>query len=141
MSETYGGPVPAAPVSSDQTTTPKHEDKPKTGWFVGVVLIALGLIFLLENFGYVFTENWWALFIYLGAAATFVNMWREWRIAGWFNSKAAGSLTFGLVLTTVASIFLFDLLWDTWWPLILVAVGAGIVIGWILGSATGAERQ
>ncbi len=141
MSETYGGQVPVAPVPSDQTTTPRHEDKPKTGWFVGVVLIALGAIFLLENFGYVFTENWWALFIYLGAAATFVNMWREWRIAGWFNSKAAGSLTFGLVLTTVASIFLFDLLWDTWWPLILVAVGAGIVIGWILGSATGAERQ
>ena len=37
---------------------------------------------------------------------------------------------------TVASIFLFNLLWDTWWPAILVAVGIGIVAGYALGTIT-----
>ncbi len=136
MSETYGGPPPAVPAQPEPGNVRRRDDKPKTAWFVGIVLIALGVVFLLENFGYVFSENWWALFIYVGAAAVFANMWREWRHAGWFDSKAAGSLTFGLVLTTVATIFILNLEWDLYWPLILVAVGVGIVGGWILGAVT-----
>ena len=137
MNDTYGGQVPAPTSQSGDDNIRKRGDKPTTKWFVGVALIALGVIFLMENFGYVFSENWWALFIYLAAASAFVNMWREWRNAGWFDSKAGGSLTFGLVLTTVASIFILNLEWDTYWPLILVAVGIGIVLGWILGEVTG----
>lgn len=137
MSEMYGGQVPVGPTQPENRRLHGREDKPKAKWFVGVLLIALGVIFLLENFGFVFSENWWALFIYIGAAAVFANMVREWRSAGWFDSRAAGSLTFGLVLTTVATIFILNLMWDTYWPLILVAVGAGIVIGWILGELTG----
>lgn len=155
MSETYGGqppseqPPPSQPPPSGQWPSQpppapvapsprRHDEKPKTGWFVGVVLIVLGVVFLLEQFGWVFPGNWWAIFIYLGAAATFVNMWRQWRAAGWFDSKAAGSLTFGLVLIAVATIAYFDA-WDTYWPLILVAIGVGIVAGWLLGAST--ERQ
>ncbi len=136
MSEMHGGPVSAGPSGPGDSSVRRRDDKPKTAWFVGAILIALGVVFLLENFGFVFSDNWWALFIYLGAIAVLTNMWREWRQAGWFDSKAAGSLTFALVLVVVASIFLFELAWDTYWPLILVAVGAGIVIGWILGEAT-----
>ena len=136
MSETYGGQVPMGPVPPEQGGVRRRDDKPKTAWFVGVVLIVLGVVFFLEqNYDWQMPQNWWAVFIYLGAAGTFVNMWREWRIAGWFDAKAAGSLTFGLVLTTVASIALFDA-WDGYWPLILVAVGVGIVAGWIFGEAT-----
>jgi len=139
MSEVHGG----APYGSNQptpVTTPRHEDKPKTGWFVGLILIGIGIVFLLENFGWVFSENWWAAFIYIAAGGAFVNMWRQWKIAGWFDSKAAGSLTGGLLLATVASIFLFNLEWDFWWPLVLVAIGAGIVLGWVLGAATEKSR-
>lgn len=115
----------------------RHGDKEATSWIVGVVLIALGLIFFMENAGYLaLTGNWWALFIYLGAFASFANAWRSYRAKGEFGSTATGSLVWGLVLTVVASIFLFNLLWDVWWPAILVAVGVGIVTGSVLGRMT-----
>ena len=42
----------------------------------------------------------------------------------------------GLASTVVATIFFFNLLWDLWWPVILVAVGVGIVVGNLLGALT-----
>jgi hypothetical protein len=114
-----------------------HRDGQGASWIVGAVLIVLGIVFFLEQGGYVtLAGNWWALFIYLAAAAVFVNMWRAYRATGEFGRQATGSLVWGLVLTVVASIFLFDLVWDRWWPAILVAVGAGIIAGNVLGSAT-----
>jgi drug/metabolite transporter (DMT)-like permease len=115
----------------------QHRDREATSWVVGIVLILLGVAFLLENSGYVvLTGNWWALFIYLAAIASFANAWRSYRTQGEFGATATGSLTWGLVLTVIASIFLFNLVWDLWWPAILVAVGVGIVVGYLLGSLT-----
>jgi len=111
----------------------KHRDKEATSWIVGVILILLGVAFFLENAGYmVLAGNWWAIFIYLAAIATFVNAWRSYRAHGSFGSAATGSLIWGLVLTVVATIFMFNLLWDQWWPAILVAIGVGIVVGYVL---------
>ena len=116
----------------------QHRDKEATSWIVGAILIALGVVFFLENAGYLaLTGNWWALFIYVGAFASFANAWRSYRANGEFGATATGSLVWGLVLTVVASIFLFNLLWDQWWPAILVAIGVGIVVGSLLGSRTG----
>jgi hypothetical protein len=106
-------------------------------WIVGVALIALGVAFLLERAGFfAFSGNWWAVFIYLAALATFANAWRAYRARGEFGPQATGSLVWGLVLTVVASIFMFDLAWDAWWPALLIAAGVGIVVGQLLGSAT-----
>ncbi len=115
----------------------QHRDKQATSWVVGVVLILLGVAFLLENSGYVvLTGNWWAVFIYLAAIASFANAWRSYRAKGEFGATATGSLTWGLVFTVIATIFLFNLVWDLWWPAILVAVGVGILVGYVLGSIT-----
>ena len=97
-----------APMPQDPTRGRRHGAGPGTSIVVGIVLIALGIAFFLERAGVVFlTGNWWAIFIYIAAAGSFVNMWRQWRTAGWFDSKAASSLTGGLVLATVATIALF----------------------------------
>jgi hypothetical protein len=102
-------------------------------WIAGVVLILLGVAFFLEQSHYIsFEGNWWAIFIYLAAIASFGNAWRSYRTRGEFGAQASGSLIWGLVLTVVASIFFFNLLWDVWWPAILVAVGVGIVLGNLL---------
>jgi hypothetical protein len=107
--------------------------KEATSWIIGAVLIALGVIFLLENAGYLaLSGNWWALFIYLASIASLLNAWRSYRSHGGLGSAASGSLTWGLVLAVIASIFLFDLQWDQWWPAILIAVGLGIVVGYVL---------
>ena len=115
----------------------RHHDKEATSWVVGIVLILLGAALLLENSGYVvLTGNWWAVFIYLAAIASFANAWRSYRTMGQFGATATGSLTWGLVFTVVATILFFNLVWDLWWPAILVAVGVGIVAGYVLGSIT-----
>ena len=105
----------------------------QTSWIVGVVLILLGVAFLLEQAGLVtLTENWWAIFIYLAAGGSLANAWRLYRARGEFDSAATSSLIWGLVLAVVATIFAFNLLWDMWWPMILVAIGIGIVVGYAL---------
>lgn len=120
-----------APAPRGASDSRRHRDKEATSWIVGVALILLGGIFLAQSAGYLtLTGNWWALFIYLGSAGTLVNAWRSYQARGGFDSGAAGSLVWGLVLAVVASIFAFNLAWDTWWPAILIAVGIGIVIGY-----------
>jgi Na+/pantothenate symporter len=120
--------------SGTPTQWPRH-DRRGSNWIAGVVLIVLGVAFLAERAGYfVLTENWWALFIYLAAVACFANVWRAYRAAGRFGPSATGSLIWGLVLTVVATILFFNLSWDTWWPAILIVIGAGIVAGNLFGS-------
>lgn len=117
--------------------TRHRRDRETTSWIVGVILILLGVAFFLENAGYLsMTGNWWSIFIYLAAIASFANAWRAYRVKGEFGAAATGSLVWGLVFTVVASIFFFNLLWDRWWPAILVAVGVGIVAGNLLAAVT-----
>lgn len=40
----------------------------------------------------------------------------------------------------VASIFSFGLLWEIWCPAILVAIGMGIVVGYIIGAHALVQR-
>jgi len=110
----------------------RHRGGETTSWIIGAVLIVLGVAFLLENAHYVtLTENWWAIFLYLAAFGCFANAWRSYRAKDGFTGSSTGSLIWGLVFTVVASIFIFNLLWDTWWPAILVAIGLGIVVGYV----------
>ncbi|HEY5468306.1 MAG TPA: hypothetical protein VIK85_04310 [Coriobacteriia bacterium] len=107
-------------------------------WVVGVILILLGVAFMLERAGiFVLTGNWWSVFIYLAAAACFVNAWRSYRAKGEVRTAAGGSLTWGLVLTAIATIFLLDLEWNMWWPALLIALGVGMVLSSWLRNMTG----
>lgn len=126
-------------VMSDMSPVPVHHHDPRRGegtsWIVGVVLIVLGSVFMLERSGYaILTGNWWALFIYVAAAASLLNAWRSQRSAGRFGPAAITTLVWGLVLAVVATILFFNLAWDVWWPGIMVAVGIGIVTGYLLGD-------
>jgi len=135
---------PAPPAAPPQTPVPPTPPSRGGGqqswaWVGGAILILIGLAVLLGNFGAIWT-NWWALLLYLIAGVNFVNSARSWRRTGAFGRAAAGSLTGGFVLAAIASIFFFNLSWVAWWPLILVAVGTGIVLGAILGAVTGATQ-
>src|SRR5882724_9993624 len=84
---------------------------------IGLVVVALGVLFLLENLGIIYVRNLWmfwpVILIVLGLA----------RLA---NSHSVSGRVSGAILTGVGAIFLASNLgyipWDIWrlfWPLIL----------------------
>ncbi|MBE0699903.1 MAG: hypothetical protein IH586_23505 [Anaerolineaceae bacterium] len=102
-------------------------------WIGGAVLIGLGIIILMQNFGALYLQNWWALFILIPAVGAFGNTWRAYQGAGGrMTAQARGSLIGGLVLSMVAVIFLFNLSWGLLGPAILVLAGVGILINALL---------
>jgi hypothetical protein len=100
-------------------------------WVAGVVLMAVGLLFLIGNLTNFRLDNWWALFIFIPAAINLGNALSIYRRQGRFNSAARGMLTGALILTTVALAFLLELDWGIVWPLILIVLGiAALFNGW-----------
>jgi hypothetical protein len=78
----------------------------RNGWIVGLVLIALGGVFLLQNAGVpVLLGNWWALFILIPAVAAFASAWTLYQQDRHFTPRVIGLITGGLVPLTIALIF------------------------------------
>lgn len=101
----------------------------ENNWIGGIVLIAIGVIFLLSNLTNFYINNWWALFILIPAVANFGNAWRNYQAHGHLSRSARGSLTGGIILTLIASAFLFNLDWGLIWPLFLIVGGLSAVLG------------
>lgn len=107
----------------------KGSHRSDSGWIPGLILIGLGLVFLLNNFFDIdFFHNWWALFILIPAVSNLNNAWRRYREAGAWTESAIGALTGGLLMGFVALIFLFELSWSTFWPILLIILGVGILM-------------
>lgn len=127
---------PTPPPSGDWREMRRAERRARRGdlsemWpgvpLAGVVLIGVGVLFLLTNFGLDLPQRWWAIFIMLPAAAALVTAARFYAIDGKLSSRAAGSATGGLLLLAVGVILYFDLNWSLFWPVLLIIVGVGIV--------------
>ena len=103
------------------------------GMAVGLIVIAVGVIFLLGNFGLSvpLPNRWWALFIFVPAVGSLVAGVRFYRADGRFSARAAGASTGGLLMLATATILFFDLPWGQFWPVMVIIVGLGIVTrGW-----------
>ncbi len=96
------------------------------GWF-GVALIALGLVFLVQNYLGYELHNWWALFILIPAIGSFGAAYSLWREHG-SATAAAGSLTMGILFTAVAAIFLLGLPWGRVWPVFIILAGLAMLL-------------
>jgi hypothetical protein len=100
-------------------------------WILGVALILVGAVLLLQNLG-IYTEslgNWWALFILIPAAGAFGAAWNSYQRTGGFNEATRASLVGGLILTLITAALLFELRWDIIWPLIIILIGVGALLG------------
>jgi membrane-bound ClpP family serine protease len=93
----------------------------------GVVLILIGLVLLAQNLGAQLPDNWWAAFLMIPAVGAFVAATNQYRETGKFTGEGIAALIGGVVLTALAVSFYFDFGWGLFWPLILVAIGAGIL--------------
>jgi hypothetical protein len=102
-------------------------------WLGGALLIALGLIFLAQNMGALSFTNWWALFIFIPAVASFGAAWNRYRDAGdRMTSDVLSSLVGGLIFSFVAVVLLFDISlginWALLWPLLLILGGGAMLL-------------
>ncbi|HEX5340239.1 MAG TPA: DUF5668 domain-containing protein [Gammaproteobacteria bacterium] len=97
----------------------------------GLVVIAIGVFFLLNNFGINFGfmeyHNWWALFILVGAAGPLTYAVQRYRTQHKVDGVVLHSLVSGIAVITVALVFLLDLDWGLWWPLFIIYGGLFIL--------------
>jgi hypothetical protein len=98
---------------------------------------AVGLMFLLAGallsiLTLIPLTNWWSLFIlfpgliFLGAGAILAFA------LGWRNAVALWITGIGLIVSTVAAMFLLGADWGIWWPSMLIVPGAALGL---LGAA------
>ena len=101
---------------------------PGTGWIPGLVLIAIGAFFLINNFTNFRLANWWALFILIPAFGSLGNFVRAYRQSGRFNNEARSSLIWSFILFFVAATFIFGWSWGMVWPVLLIIGGLGALL-------------
>lgn len=124
--------TPTPPADQDW-----REERRRAGgqpWLGGLILIALGVIFLLQNFSGFQFRNWWALFILIPAIGSLGTAWSLAQRAGRLNRAARSALFSGLVLLAITAIFLFEmnLNWSLIWPVLLIVIGLGMLINFML---------
>jgi predicted membrane protein len=92
---------------------------------IGGVLILLGILFLLDQFG---------LSRYLNGHSLIGFFWPVLVIAIGVMFLARGGITAGIIFLFFGGLFFASQLfgweiWGTWWPLILIALGVAILLG------------
>ena len=96
---------------------------------VGIGIVLVGVIFLARNFGWDFPlpDRWWALFVLIPAGGALVTAARLYNQDGRLTERVIGAATVGLLMLTTALILFFDFDWGTWWPVMVIIVGLGIL--------------
>lgn len=120
-----GGPSPRQERSDRRAE--RRADRQEGGlvWVAGLVLIAVGVLYFLHDFGYLPTfTNWWALFLLLPAVGTLSAARGAYqRNGGHWTFEVAGPFIGGLLFLGLTAVFLFDLNYGWLWPLFLIAAG------------------
>ena len=89
----------------------------------GLIVIAVGVMFLLASQDKISWEDWWAYFLLaLGGIFIFEVLIRS--IMPAYRRPVFGKLIAGLVLIAVGASNIYGLI--SWWPLIII--GAGVII-------------
>lgn len=96
-------------------------------WLGGLLLIGLGVLFLMQNMGYLTNfSNWWALFLLLPAAGTFSAGMGAYRRDGAWTQEAVGPMLATAVFVGLTAVFLFNLNLSLFGPILLI--GAGLLL-------------
>ena len=99
------------------------------GWIGGAVLIVIGIAFLLQNLGLPTLQNWWAVFILIPALGSLATAWNIYQNNGrQFTAAVRWPLLSGLIIAAIAVIFLFNISFGAYWPLLLIAGGLLILL-------------
>jgi len=115
--------------TSGQTSTQGGMQRRRGGIGWGLVLVAIGAIFLLQNLGAISQHfNWWAVFILVPALSALSGAWFAFERSRRFDAAVRSAIGGGLILLTISLMFMFDLDWSLWWPMMLIVPGLTIFI-------------
>lgn len=98
-------------------------------WVGGLILIILGVLFLLQNYGFPVPRNWWAIFLLLPAAGALGTAWNLYQREGGLTPAIISTALGGVVLAVLGISFLAGFDWGRLWPLILIVLGIGLLVG------------
>lgn len=122
----------------------RHRHQPHSAWggiAAGVVVVALGVFFLLYEFGvripFMAKHQWWAIFILIGAIGPLVQAIAYYRSRGKVDGGVLHALTTAAAILTVGFIFLFEARWDHWWPLFVIYAGLWMIFKRTRRNGTG----
>ena len=102
-------------------------------WIGGVILVCIGIFLLLQNIGFIFLYNWWALFIMIPAVGSFGSAYSLYRSSGNRLTHAArGALIGGLFFSFLTVTLLFNLSFGLFWPVLLILAGGALLLNFIL---------
>ena len=98
-------------------------------WVGGAILIALGVIFLLQQMGYSLPANWWVVFLAIPAIAALFSAWRSYQRDGTIAGPARGALISGVILAIIAVAVFFNFDLGAIWPILLILLGVVVIAG------------
>ena len=116
-------------MNTEENTNP--DKKKDDGMISGLVLIAVGIIFLVMQYSDFHFNNWWALFILIPVFLAWSRAFTIFREAGEMTEGAIQAVTGSLFPLFVALIFLFNMDWGKVWPGFIILVGfSALAKGW-----------
>jgi hypothetical protein len=99
---------------------------PTHGLFWGLLLIMLGVLFFGNQQGWLEPDTWWHyLLVGLGAIFIINGMAHYWNPNSRHSSY--GQFIPGVVLLCVGVAFILN--FSQWWPMVLIAAGAAVLLG------------
>jgi hypothetical protein len=109
----------------------KTKDSPYPRLTGGLILILLGVLFLLTEMGRISWADWWAYFL-VGLGGIFILEFIISSLTTAHRPTRTGRLIAGLVLAIIGGAHLVG--FEEWWPLILIAVGIGLLLSPLFGK-------
>jgi len=116
-------------MNTEENTNPdKRKD---SGMISGLIMIAIGVIFLVAQYSGFYFYNWWALFILIPVFAAWNRAFNIFREVGEITEEAIQVVTGSLFPLFVALIFLFNMDWGRVWPVFIILAGlSALARGW-----------
>jgi hypothetical protein len=95
------------------------------GWLAGSMLLAIGVLYMLQTLGLLPPfDNWWALFLLIPALGCFsAALGAQRRNDGHISGEVVGLLVAGLLFVGLTAVFYFDLDIRIFGPLFMIIAG------------------